>query len=86
MMAAINKGVVSVAIDASSSKFQFYSGGIITQCTTSINHAVAAVGYGYDAASGLNYYLVKNSWGTSWGENGYFKLWNYGDGAGTCGV
>ena len=69
MMAAINKGVVSVAIDASSSKFQFYSGGIITQCSTSIgivwiikDHAVAAVGYGYDASSGLNYYLVKNSW------------------------
>jgi len=86
MMAAINLGVVSVAIDASSSKFQFYKSGVITQCNSSINHAVAAVGYGYDDATGLNYYLIKNSWGTSWGDKGYVKLWNYGDGIGTCGV
>jgi len=86
MMAAVNLGVVSVAIDASDSKFQFYKSGVITQCSTSINHAVAIVGYGYDQAAGLNYYLIKNSWGTWWGDNGYVKLWNSGDGIGTCGV
>jgi len=51
-----------------------------------MNHAVNAIGYGYDKESGLNYYLIKNSWGSGWGNNGYVKLWNKGDGEGTCGI
>lgn len=39
-----------------------------------VNHAVLVVGYGTDEESGLNYYLVKNSWGTGWGQDGYFKI------------
>jgi len=85
-MAAINLGVVAVALDASSSSFQFYKSGIITSCGTNINHAVSAVGYGYDPELNLNYYYIRNSWGASWGDKGYLKIWNNGDGAGTCGV
>jgi len=49
-------------------------------CGTNLDHGVLAVGYGAD------YYVVKNSWGSSWGDNGYIKLARTGDGAGMCGI
>ena len=39
-----------------------------------INHGVLIVGYGHDKTTGLEYVLVKNSWNTTWGDHGYFKL------------
>lgn len=55
-------------------KFQQYRSGIFTQCEEGEpNHAVELVGYGTDANVGL-YYIVKNSWGSSWGEQGYFRI------------
>lgn len=45
-----------------------------SECSDQLNHAILVVGYGTDASTGVPYWLVKNSWGTSWGENGYGKV------------
>jgi len=74
LKAAIAKGPVSVTIEADTSVFQMYTGGVLDsiRCGTSLDHAVAAVGYGTEG--GVEYFLVRNSWGTSWGEQGYIKI------------
>lgn len=70
-------GPVSVAMDARHASFGNYAGGIYYEpacSTTALNHAVLVVGYGTDETTGYDYWLLKNSWGTSWGEGGYMKL------------
>ena len=86
IMTAIAQQVVSVAIQADTTTFQSYKSGVITSsaCGTNIDHAVAAVGYGTDPSAG-GYYLVRNSWGTSWGDQGYVKI-GQASGAGICGI
>eukprot|EP01133_Synstelium_polycarpum_P005725 gene5725-6621_t len=68
----LNMGTVSVAIDASHNSFQLYQSGIYYEpacSTTDLDHAVLVVGYGTQGQS--NYWIVKNSWSTSWGLNGF---------------
>lgn len=76
LKSALNTGPVSVAIEADQSVFQGYTGGTITSgCGSSLDHGVTAVGYT------SSYFIVKNSWGSSWGMNGYVNI------AGTqCGI
>ena len=57
--------------------FQHYTGGVLddaTACGAELNHGMLVVGYGDDAASGLPYYIVKNSWSSDWGEDGYIRM------------
>lgn len=77
--ASVN-GSVSVAIDASSDDFQFYGGGLfeIAGCSrTDLDHGVLVVGYdtiSFSPKDIVPYWLVKNSWGTDWGDRGYIKM------------
>ena len=88
LKAAVYKQPVAVAIEADTKYFQSYSGGVLTSssCGTSLDHGVLAVGYGEE--NGQKYWLVKNSWGTSWGEQGYVKIGRSEstNDAGICGI
>merc|ERR1711871_1603299 len=75
-------GPVSVAIEADQSSFQMYSSGVLTgSCGTNLDHGVLAVGFGSE--SGTDYWKVKNSWGASWGMNGYVLIQR---GVNKCGI
>lgn len=72
---AVSRGPVSVAIEADAAIFQLYKSGVISsdKCGTSLDHGVLAVGYGTES-DGTDYWLVKNSWSSTWGDGGYVKI------------
>lgn len=85
MVNALAVQPVSIAIEADQRAFQFYSSGVFpaSECGNNLDHAVLAVGYDSSA------YKVKNSWGTSWGDQGYIYLEKSADAeknGGTCGM
>jgi cathepsin L len=85
---AVAQQPVSIAIEADQSGFQFYSSGVFSgACGTNLDHGVLATGYG--TSNSQQYWIVKNSWGASWGASGY--IWLLKDtttngGAGQCGI
>jgi C1A family cysteine protease len=85
MKAALMKGPVSVAVEADTQVFQSYSGGILddSSCGTNLDHAITAVGWG--STGGKDYWLVRNSWGSWWGESGYIRI-AANPSSGDCGI
>jgi len=86
LMAAVNKyGPIAISVDAS---WGGYESGVYSPPSsgikTTIDHAVQLVGYGKE--KGKMYWLVRNSWGTSFGEEGYIKLERFGEGMEPCGT
>ena len=74
LMSAIAKQPVSVAIEADQSSFQLYKSGVFTgKCGARVDHGVLVVGYG-TWTDGTDYYKIKNSWGASWGMDGYILI------------
>ena len=85
LKAALAIQPVAVAIEADTFAFQGYHSGVINDdsCGTNLDHGVLAVGYNDEEK--IPYYKVRNSWGPSWGDQGYVKI-GIQDGAGVCGI
>ena len=81
-------GPASISLYASNEDFRGYKSGIYdnSTCPTTVNHAVQTVGWGHDVATDLNYFIVRNSWGASWGEQGYIRIAETNTDLGICGM
>ncbi|KAG7642267.1 Peptidase C1A papain C-terminal [Arabidopsis suecica] len=74
LVQAVSQQPVSMGIEGTGAAFRHYSGGIFNgECGTDLHHAVTVVGYGM-SEEGTKYWVVKNSWGETWGENGYMRI------------
>jgi cathepsin L len=83
--AVATKGPIAISLAAGGFKFQLYGGGVMSNCNDYVmDHAVQLVGYGTD--NGKDYWLVRNSWGGSWGEKGYVRIARHGEGNEPCGT
>lgn len=85
--AAIALGPVSVAVSAGNDVFRNYQSGIVTEdmgCPTRVDHAIVAVGWGSE--DGQDYYIVRNSWNTTWGNKGYINIATADGKTGVCGI
>jgi len=86
---AVKKRPVAVAIQANLQSFQLYKSGIYNDpdCGDELDHGVLVVGYGYDEWLNMSYWIVKNSWGSTWGDNGYIRIQKDIDNPeGMCGI
>jgi len=86
--AALERSVAQqpVVVSINAVTFQHYKGGVLSgPCDARINHAVTVVGYGADAGD-HKYWIVKNSWGPSWGEGGYIRMQRGAGNGGLCGI
>jgi C1A family cysteine protease len=89
LMRAVQHQPVSVAIQANKRSFQMYQSGIYSdpECGFELDHGVLLIGYGYDKTYDMDYWIIKNSWSKSWGENGYIRIQrNINDKRGLCGI
>jgi len=93
LMRAVAQQPISVAIQANLTSFRFYKSGVYQDpdCGDLLDHGVLIVGYGTDVENNLDYWIVKNSWSSNWGDKGYMKmLRNYkkygGNSSGMCGI
>jgi len=87
MLSAVSQQPVSVALEADKDAFQHYSSGVLTDatgCGSKPDHGVLVVGYGTD--NGVDYWKVKNSWASTWGDGGYLKIARGGKGSGVCAI
>jgi C1A family cysteine protease len=84
LMAAVAQQPVSVAVEADQAAWQYYSSGVVTKnCGTNLDHGVLVVGY--DSTANPPYWIVKNSWSSSWGMSGYIEI-EMSSGSGVCGI
>ena len=75
LKAAVAKQPVAIAIQANQAAFHLYKSGVIDgECGLKLDHGVLIVGYGTDASLSKDYWKVKNSWGASWGEQGFVRI------------
>lgn len=86
MMSAVAQQPVSIALEADKDIFQHYKSGVLSgSCGSSLDHGVLVVGYGTDSSAG-DYWKVKNSWGSTYGESGYVRLARGKGAGGECGL
>jgi len=89
LMRAVQHQPISVAIQANKRSFQMYQSGIYSDpdCGFELDHGVLLIGYGYDKDYDMDYWIIKNSWSDSWGENGTIRIQrNIDDSRGLCGI